>query len=356
MCGTSPLWLLCHRKRICVTDRRLLTRQPFINLSGLQIYGNDGWEQAAYTKKVAWTGEMIATMAADVWGVQELWHGQALKEVFAASGIGGDYTLLVPPDLVGDHIACSGAVRTSILVGAPEWITDFPAQFTMRSGGNDPQTSEISVLVNTFSRPVLHFHVRPKKNSKPISVYVVHFKSKCPEEIYKESWYKADKPYFKKHYEALGGSLATVRRTAEATALRMILTDEMKENDNPVVVLGDCNDGQMSNTLNILTNQPNYLLGCTSMGGSDTALYSVGTLQELKSLRDVYYTHVYQHIRESLDHILVSQELYDHSKKRLWAMKEMVLANDHLNDEDHKTDGTSDHGVVKATFEYHPVK
>ena len=122
------------------------------------------------------------------------------------------------------------------------------------------------------------------------------------------------------------------------------------------LVLGDCNDGQLSNTLNLLTEQPNYLVGCGKTGGSDIALYSVGTLQELMSLRDVYYTHVHQNIRESLDHILVSQELYDHSKKRVWALKDMVLANDHLNSKNHKEDGTSDHGVVKATFEYFPAK
>ena len=31
------------------------------------------------------------------------------------------------------------------------------------------------------------------------------------------------------------------------------------------------------------------------------------------SMRHVYYTHVYKHKRESLDHILVSEEFYDHS-------------------------------------------
>ena len=52
----------------------------------------------------------------------------------------------------------------------------------------------------------------------------------------------------------------------------------------------------------------------------------------------------------------VSQEFYDNSKKRLWAFKGMELINDHLNTKDHKEDGTSDHGIVKATFEYRPAK
>ena len=82
----------------------------------------------------------------------------------------------------------------------------------------------------------------------------------------------------------------------------------------------------------------------------------MGTLQEYRSLRDVYFTHVFQNTRESLDHILVSQEFYDNSRKRLWAFKGMELVNDHLNADDHKETGTSDHGIVRATFEYRPNK
>ncbi len=45
----------------------------------------------------------------------------------------------------------------------------------------------------------------------------------------------------------------------------------------------------------------------------------------------MYYAHVFNNSRESLDHILVSQEFYDNSKKRLWAFKGMELTNDHVN-------------------------
>jgi predicted extracellular nuclease len=173
---------------------------------------------------------------------------------------------------------------------------------------------------------------------------VAHFKSKAPSKLFLENWYRSDKDYYSRHSSALGAAVSTIRRTAEAAALRMILTEEMKGNENPVVVLGDLNDSQHSNTINILTGQPNYLLSGLSKGGSDTALYTAGTLQEYRSLR------------ESLDHILVSQEFYDNSRKRIWAFKGMELFNDHLNADNHKEDGTSDHGIVCATFEYRPAK
>ena len=328
-----------------------------INKPGLPIYrDSDGWNQSDYDKKVAWTASILDKLKSDVWGFQELWHQQALQDVFKAAGIDSEYQLLVPANQHGQRIVCAGAVREKLLVGKPEWINKFPPKFTLKSGGDDAQSCGISVSIDRFSRPILHFKIRPRKNGKIISVYVVHFKSKAPTQIHREKWYKDDNEFYSKHRFSIGAALSTIRRTAEASALRMILTDEMKNNSNPVVVLGDCNDAQHSNTLNILTEQPNYLLSGHSRGGSDTALYTVETLQEYRSLRDIYYTHVYKNTRESLDQILVSQEFYDNSKLRLWAFKGMDLLNDHLISNKHKENGSSDHGIVRAKFEYRPAK
>ena len=129
----------------------------------------------------------------------------------------------------------------------------------------------------------------------------------------------------------------------------------MKGSDTPVIVLGDLNDGQHSNTLNVLSEQPRYLLG-DARGGGDTALYTAQTLQEYRDTPDVYYTHVHQGMRESLDHILVSQEFYDHSRKRRWLFDGLSINNDHLNADDHKADGTNDHGVIRAVFKFSPAK
>lgn len=328
-----------------------------LNLPGLPIYwDSDGWDQQAYDNKVLWSTGILRDLESDVWGFQELWHKQALQEIFDAAGKTEEYELLVPEDHSGQHIICAAAVRKKILREEAEWITDFPEKFHMSSGGDDAQSSDISVIINKFSRPILHFKIRPRSNGKTISVYVVHFKSKRPADIYREKWYKDDNEYYAKHRNAIGSALSTVRRTAEVCALRMILNDEMKHNENPVIVLGDCNDAQHSNTLNILTEQPNYLLSGYSKGGSDTGLYTVETLQEFRSLKNVYYTHIYKNTRESLDHILVSQEFYDNSRKRLWAFKGMDLYNDHLNTDEHKTNGTTDHGIVRTQFEYRPAK
>jgi predicted extracellular nuclease len=153
---------------------------------------------------------------------------------------------------------------------------------------------------------------------------------------------------------SLGAAISTIRRTAEAAALRFMLSEQMKRTRTPVIVLGDINDGQHSNTTNILTEQPRYLVG-DSLGGGDVSLYTAQTLQEYRSTRDVYYTHIFQDIMESLDHILVSEEFYDNSRQRIWMFDGMSVNNDHMNFDDHKATGTNDHGVICATFKYNPA-
>ncbi len=325
-----------------------------LHLPGSPIYRDaDGWSQSQYDAKIDWLSRMLSVVDAGCWGFQELWHKDALQAAFQQAGLLADYRLLVPDDHNGHSIVCGGAVRSDHLVGEPEWIDAFPEKLVLQSGGDDPQTPDMSVTIGGFSRPVLHFKIRPRSNGKIIHVFVVHLKSKLPTALYREGWYRQDSDYHKKHAEGVGSAISTIRRTAEAAALRMILVDLMKGTDTPVVILGDMNDAQNSNTLNVITGQPNYLVDLRQ-GGSDVDLYTAGTLQEYRSLRDVYYTHIHQNQRESLDHILVSQEFYNYSKKRIWAFTGMDIFNDHLNRDDHKTDGTSDHGLVKASFEYHP--
>lgn len=327
------------------------------NEPGLQMYQNTtGWTQEQYDLKIEWLGRAIATMNADVWGFQELWHRKSLTNVFKKAKLSTKFDILAPPSHQGGKIICAGAVRKGLLASEPEWIVDFPEKFVLLGSGDDPQTAEISVSLSSFSRPVLHFRIKPHANSKEVSVYVAHLKSKMPAQVHREPWFKSDKDFYKRHQEGIGAALSTIRRTAEAAALRMLLTEAMKENDDPVVVLGDLNDDKRSNTLNIVTGQPNYLLSGLTQGGSDVDLYSAGTLQEYRSERDVYYTHVHQNSRESLDHILVSQEFYDNSRKRVWAFLGTEVMNDHLNREDHKETGTTDHGIVKATFEFRPAR
>ncbi len=338
-------------KRISFTTFNLLN----LNLAGLPMYTDaDGWTEGQYAGKVTWTGRMLQTARADVFGFQELWAEEALREAFVSAALDDDYDLLAPPAHDGASIVCAGAVKRGLLVGEPRWISDFPDGFRLDSRGDDPQAPDIAVRIDRFSRPVLHFAVQPLASERPIQVFVAHLKSKAPTRIDRETWFRSDRSLYSPHREALGAAISTIRRTAEAAALRWLITAATRRNDDPVVVLGDLNDGQLSNTLAIMTGQPNYLVGL-STGGGDTDLYAAQTLQEYRASRDVYYTYIYQDMHQSLDHILVSRELYDNSRSRIWAFDGMDIWNDHLN-ADPKVTMTADHGIVRATFRHAPAK
>lgn len=327
-----------------------------LNEPKLAVYTDrDGWSEAEYARKIDWTARQLQSMRADVIGLQELWHSASLTRALAAAELDNDYVPLVPAGTDGKRIVCAALVAKGLLSSEPEWISDFPEGFRLSSGGDDAQTPTIAVNITGFSRPILHFTIKPRVDEPDIHVYVCHFKSKGPTKVFREPWFKADRERLAMHATALGSALSTIRRTAEAAALRFMLTQRMKDTDTPVIVVGDINDGQHSNTANILTEQPRYLVG-DSVGGGDIALYTVQTLQEYRDTRDVYYTHVHQDIRESLDHILVSEQLYDNSRRRRWLFDGMAINNDHLNDDDHKATGSTDHGIVRAVFKHRPIK
>lgn len=328
------------------------------NLYNLQLPGlamNRGqqvWTEAEFARKVAWTGSQLRSLDADVVGLQELWHADAMARVLADSGLDATYEL-VAEEATGARIICGALVRRGLRRGDADWVDKFPELSRLEeSAPVDQQAPAISVVIPGFSRPVLRFAVALRDEGPATEVFVTHFKSKLPTEIGEEPWFT---DAFKPHRTALGAALSTIRRTAEAAALRVLLTGVMKGTKTPVIVLGDVNDGQHSNTLNILTEQPRYLVG-DARGGADNGLYTAQTLQELRDTRDVYYTHVHHDLRESLDHVLVSEQFYDHSRNRLWLFDGLTINNDHLNDEDHRATGTGDHGVVKVSFRWRPVK
>ena len=328
------------------------------NLYNLQLPGdamNPGqrpWTDDEFALKLEWIARQLTVLDADVVGLQELWSREAMERVLADPALDGEYDLLAGP-ANGRKIVCGALVRKGLLRGTPRWVEDFPPELRLESSGNDAQAPDVSVTIPGFSRPVLNFQVALREQPPLTEVFVAHLKSKLPERVYTEDWFEENEDVFKPHALALGAALATIRRTAEATALRILLTTAMKGTVTPVLVLGDVNDGQHSNTVNILTEQPRYLVG-ESRGGVDTGLYTAQTLQEYRDTRDVYYTHVHNDLRESLDHILVSEQFYDNSRRRLWLFDGLTINNDHLNEENHRETGTGDHGIVRVDFAWRP--
>ena len=324
-----------------------------LQMPGVKWYKNV-YSEAAYGEKIEWSAGMLARLDADVIAFQELWSPQCLVDLFEAAGLAEEYTLHFIKDK-WYNIAIAAAVRKPWMVVARENHKNFPSNINLnKPRSEDGEDDELEITIDRFSRTILQLAINHEDNQAGrkgalpnIEVFVTHLKSKKPTLLPTRS------RALKGHQEAIGSAISTIRRTAEAAALRVLLTRQMKQTDRPVVVLGDLNDGTLSNTLSILTQQPPWRMYESSRVGNrnDVGLYTASVLQQMRSLRDVYYTHEFKGIQEVIDHVLVSEQFYDHSDRRLWSFQEMRVWNDYVEDGDKRT---SDHGVVCARFLYDP--
>ena len=332
------------------------------------------YSAATYAQKVDWVASTLDELDVQVISFQEVWSQTALEDALGKSSVFSSSSLIGPTNNPGDS---SVALATTLNHGTPIWHKDFPPEFVMSSKAGGQSGPAVSIKFSRFSRPVLQLPVTVRigaNATKKVTVYVAHFKSKLPSELSNNSRQKLWSSFGNGTYSngdpklntlgnkiasGMGSALALAQRATEAAALRFIVAKEIYGNNRPVVVLGDLNDGNLSVTTSIVTGNPNYqTVKKGSVGRSnDTELFSAAWLQQYRSLRDVYYTHIYQSKRESLDHILVSEQFYDHSRNRIWSFEELNVLNDHLIDDhvDSTKDRTkSDHAIISASFRFNP--
>ncbi len=355
-----------------------------VNLFNLQLPGaamyprSRLYSDADYAAKIAWTASILRRLDADVVAFQELWSPQALADAFTEAGLADAYDLAFIKEGGWDGIAVACAVRRPWEIRGRQRHKAFPPglQLTKRrrsmaeiqahpttadlaSDGPDAEQflashedDAIHVAVDQFARSVLQVTVGhgDAPEVPPIEVFCAHLKSRLPTRL-DQAEYRDDT--IRPHATALGAALSTIRRTAEATALRVVLNGVMATTHTPVVVLGDLNDGTLSNTLGILTDQPSYRVYADSWAArrNDDGLYSAAVMQALRTLGPNPPTHVYKNVGEIIDHVLVSEQFYEHSHRRHWAFREMRVINDHLEDDQ---DATGDHGVVRVAFDWWP--
>ena len=184
-----------------------------LNEPGRALYSNqNGWSPAEFALKIEWTARQLRILKSDVFGFQELWHAAPLAAALDKAGLSAEYDMLVPPQADGSKIVCAGLVRKGLISGTAHWIDTFPAGFVLRSKGDDPQSPLIDVGIGGFSRPLLHFSIKPREAEPEIHVYVCHFKSKAPAKVFNEPWFRADPAKYGKHATALGAALSRKSR------------------------------------------------------------------------------------------------------------------------------------------------
>lgn len=346
-----------------------------INLYNLQIPrrstypGSTPLLKVEYDAKLRFLALMLEATKADVYGFQELWAARAIRDAFGAAKMLDGYEFIArdAPGVGRPQVAMAAKKGMIDFAGrAPDddawWIEDFPQELVLKKRRTIEQ---VTVDIDSFSRPVLDVTLTPLKPAAApaMRVFVAHLKSKRPIRLDKQ---ENERDEIRAHSAAIGGALASVRRTAEAAALRVILNKSMARDTTPHVVMGDMNNGSLSVSTSILTGDPRYKVIDTSRDvtgrRADLGLYSVERLQQYRSQRHTMYTHIFENKLETLDHILVSEEFYDHSVNRVWSFVETRVWNDHLH-LSHKRDRDNpprlwptDHGVVETEFEHNPFK
>lgn len=311
--------------------------------------------QDVYDQKVAWTARMLEVTDADVYAFQEVWSTQALQDCFAAA-TGGDRYTVVARDAAPGRVQVGAAYRDSRLeLLAHDWIEHFPDAVRLIKRQPQPGDPDYEMLtaIDHFSRPILQLRLR-QSDGQELTFMSIHLKSKLAMELDRPEY---DDPDIRRHRRALGEALSAIRRTAEAAALRVHLNLLLEGTHDPVVVAGDMNDGHLSTTAQIVSAQPPVKLfrastiGSAPTKGQDVGLYSAQMLQEFRSVRDVYYTYEHDSLLESLDHVLVSEEFYEHSPNALWTFRELVVLNDHIHTRRSNDKVVSDHGIVLVKFD-----
>lgn len=333
-----------------------------LQLPGRPVYDNPAYySEAEYAEKRAWIAGRLREIDADVIGFQEVFSADALADCFRAAGLEEDYAFAARDAPTPGQVQVALAARRSMLRDGFGWREAFPEQFRLvkrpPKTPNKPNEA-VDVGIGFFSRPFLEATVSSGRRGAPdIRVIVAHLKSKRPMDLD-----SVERRTLSAEAErSLGEALSLIRRGAEAAALRLYLHEAMRGNDVPFVVMGDLNDDYDSVTTTIVTSDPSYKLfvasrvGARPSKGADLGLYSTQMLQEYRSLRDVNFTYIYRNKLEVLDHILVSEQFYDHSTRRIWAFREMRVWNDHLAGSKENPAAT-DHGMVKVIFDHQPLE
>lgn len=301
-----------------------------------KYYGKRSYSQEEYDKKIEWIGEKFEQMQAEIIGFQEIFHEEALQAAIDKCTLYREATTVVAnptgkSPVVG-LVSCFPVLDTEI-------IAEFPRPLDIEG---------VDVPITHFSRPVLKATL--DVHGQKMHVFVAHLKSKRP--AFAEGVNRRDPAEY-----ARGQARSLIRRAAEAAAFREILMASLEHRKMPVLVLGDLNDNHLSVTTRMISGTPPFRRMPFEEKKRlwDVLLYHAKEIQARRSYQDFYYSHIHNGHYESLDHIMVSEELVAENPDHIGKVGYVYTINDHLVDETFVEGGVkpwqSDHAQVVATIE-----
>jgi endonuclease/exonuclease/phosphatase family metal-dependent hydrolase len=311
-------------------------------LPGRVFYENqEPYTEADAQRKFAWLGHQIRRLNADLLAFQEVWDEAALRSAVHHSQL--RYAHVIAP---GSEAGAVGTPRVGL---ATRWVLESSALITDFPAGCAVAVPELGDYAR-FERPVLHALVRLPAGGPLLHVLVLHLKSNRPKFLLDaagEPVEDRDDP----RIQARAQLRALLMRAAEAAALRSYVVQLLSQTRDPLVLLGDLNDGPHSVTTQMIaaTQQVAY-----DRQARDTALFHAHEVQTEPLRRDVGYSHIYQGTPDILDQIWVSEELLASSRFSLGEVLRVEHFNDHLHEGRDRT--RSDHGFVRAVLKLYPQR
>jgi predicted extracellular nuclease len=308
---------------------------------GRVFYANqDVYTQRDFERKIDWLGGRIAALNADILTVQEVWDDAALKAAVSHSGL--RYSTIAVPGAENNDVN-NGAVHTPRVGIVTRLDVDNLQSISQFPDGMRIQVPELGEYAK-FERPPLLATLRMKHGQR-VHVLTAHLKSKRPKYLQ-----DAQGAVIEDRNDDKITARATLRslmlRGAEAAALRCIVVDLLHRTHEPLIVMGDFNDGPHSVTTQMIaaTGEVAY-----DKGARDTALFNAYEVQgEMALKRDVAYSHIHQGYPEVLDQIFVSEEFLYNSRNSIGDVRRVDYFNDHL--QEGKDRSRSDHGFVRAVM------
>lgn len=303
-------------------------------LPGRLYYDNqEAYSAEEYARKIDWLGAMLGRLNADVVVFQEVWDEAALRAAVARSGL--HYPQVLAP---GAEQGAQGTPRLGLATRLTLESIETIAAFGPAQAVDVPEIGRH----DRFERPVLHAVVKTKQGLR-LHVLVVHLKSKRPKYLQ-----DADGRTLEDTDDPEVTARATLRsllmRGAEAAALRSIVVGLTQRTRDPLLLMGDVNDGPHSVTSQMIaaTQAVAY-----DRQARDVALFHAWDVQTEPSLRrDMAYSHIHQGWPEMLDQLWVSEEFVASSRFALGDVKRVEVFNDHLHEGRDRS--RSDHGFLRA--------
>ena len=323
-------------------------------LPGVPFYADqDPYTQAQYDAKVAWIAQQIDLLDADVIGFQEIFSQAALRDVLARTSKYRDaHHVGFDPHVDGDLEASvqAGTLTPSVALVSRLPLTGPTSNHTRLPHGLAVTLPGTESPVTTFTRPILHVQItvgggepalpgRPAPKAQIIDVFVCHLKSKRPD--YRGSLASIDNDSYQVGMAMLR---SMIRRGAEALGLRYLVSDQLRRQRLPLVVLGDFNDVTSAMTTQLVTGAMSERRSLRE-GPTDRLFDCYRIQSRSRPVRDVGFTHNHDGSLETIDHVLVSDAFERGAPGAIGEVLEVIHMNDHLA---LKPPEASDHGLVLA--------